>query len=48
AARASIADVQARADLAQNLEGRGMNQPASLAAAGLFAAANETREGEAS
>ncbi|KAB1947662.1 phage portal protein [Brevibacterium linens] len=48
AARASIADVQARADLARNLEGQGMNQPASLAAAGLFAAANETRNGEAS
>ncbi|RBP64143.1 SPP1 Gp6-like portal protein [Brevibacterium sanguinis] len=48
AARGAIADVQARADLAQILESRGMNKPASLAAAGLFAAANETRQGEAS
>lgn len=48
AARASIADVQARANLARDLESQGMNQPASLAAAGLFAAANETRNGEAS
>lgn len=43
----STADVQARAELANTLQSeQGMNQPAALAAAGLFAAANETRNGE--
>lgn len=44
-ARTAVADVQARANLAQELQGQGMNQPASLAAAGLFAAANEVKDG---
>lgn len=46
ASRGAVAEVQARANLAKDLEGGGMNEPASLAAAGLFAAANESRNGE--
>lgn len=41
---ASTADVSARAALAERLQReQGLSQPAALAAAGLFAAANETR-----
>lgn len=40
----TLGDVQARAELAATLENTaGLSQPAALAAAGLFAAANETR-----
>ena len=40
----TLGDVQARAELAATLESTaGLSQPAALAAAGLFAAANETR-----
>lgn len=40
----SVADVTARAQLAADLQkNQGMSQPAALAAAGLFAAASETR-----
>lgn len=43
---AATADVVARARLADQLTTNGLSQPAALAAAGLFAAANETRTDE--
>lgn len=47
AARAGTAEITARANLAAELQSRqGLSQPAALAAAGLFAAATETREGD--
>lgn len=47
AARAATAEVAARVSLANDLQtSNGLSQPAALAAAGLFAAANETREGD--
>lgn len=47
AARAATAEVTARVSLANDLQtSNGLSQTAALAAAGLFAAANETREGD--